>query len=69
MVDPSHRRRFGVLAEPIVWENPVAELKMVVDVASKFSPPAKALLADASDSPWRWGRYRDKADFPDAQRS
>ena len=68
MVDLSHRRRFGVLAEPIVWENPVAELKdgrgrRVV----KFSPPAKALLADASGFAVALGDDTgDKVDFPDA---
>lgn len=68
MVDLSHRRRFGVLAEPIIWENPVAELKdgrgrRVI----RFTPPAKSLLADASGFAVALGDdSREKLDFPDA---
>ena len=68
MVDLSHRRRFGVLAEPIIWENPVAELKdgrgrRVI----RFTPPAMSLLADASGFAVALGDdSREKIDFPDA---
>lgn len=68
MVDLSHRRRHGVLAEPILWEYPVAEVKdgrgrRVV----RFTPPAKALLADASGFAAALGDgSREKIEFPDA---
>ena len=49
MIDLSHRRRFGVLEEPIVWENRVGEIK---DARGRrvfrLDPKAKAILADAS---------------------
>ncbi len=67
MADLSHRRRFGVLDEPVVWEFPTPVLK---DGRGRrvmcFEPPAKALLADASGLAVALGASRDKVDFPDA---
>ena len=71
MVDLSHRRKFGVLEEPIIFEHGFEWIKDSRGRrAVQFEPPAKALLADASGLSVALSEPQGKkVDFPDAPRS
>ena len=71
MVDLSHRRKFGVLEEPIIFEHGFEWIKDSRGRrAVQFEPAAKALLADASGLSVALSEPQGKkVDFPDAPKA